>query len=118
MFGKKKTKDTSPENYLDRIPVKNIEWEKDEKDHIFLLKEKSKTKLMKKLIGLFGKSQFFRIHLDELGTATWLLIDGKRSIYVISNALKEQFAEKIDPAEQRVAAFMVMLKKSDFINFV
>ena len=117
MLGKKKTNDTPQENYLDRIPVQNIDWEKDEKDHIFLLKEKSKKKLMKKLIGLFGKSQFFRIHLDELGTATWLLIDGKRSIHEISNVLKEQFGEKIDPAEQRVAAFIAMLKKSDFITF-
>ena len=117
MIGKKKTKDTPQENYLDRIPVKNIEWEKDEKDHVYLLKEKSKKKLMKKLIDLFGKSQFFRIHLDELGTSTWMLIDGKRSIYDISNSLKEQFGEKIEPAEQRVAAFIAMLKKNGFITF-
>ncbi len=117
MFGKKKNNDTPQENYLDKVPVKNIEWEKDDREHVYLLKEKSKKKVMKKLIGMFGKSQFFRIHLDELGTATWMFIDGARSIYEISNLLKEAFAEKIEPAEQRVAAFIAMLKKNDFITF-
>ncbi len=115
MSGKKVKKNESQENYLDKVPVKNIEWEQDETDKVYLLKEKSKTKLMKKLIDLFKKSQFFRIHLDELGTATWLLIDGNRTIYDISNQLKETFAEKIEPAEQRVAAFIAMLKKNGFI---
>lgn len=109
----KKTK----ENYLDRIPVKNIDWEKDEQGKVYLVKEKTRNKLLKKIIDLFDRRQFFYIHLDDLGTAAWLLCDGRRSIFEISRQMQTEKGETFNQAEIRVAQFFAMLNKNKFITF-
>ncbi len=106
------------ENFFEHIPVRNIEWDKDEKERVYLIKEKSKKKFMKKIIWFFNKSQVFKIHLDELGTSAWLLIDGKRNVYEIIQEMKKNHEGKFDQAEQRVSNFFILLKKNKFVDFI
>ena len=99
------------------IPLKNIEWEEGEEGRIFLLKEKSKNKLMKKLFDLFGKRQYFRIHLDDTGTFVWNNINGKNSIKELGNLLKiRETGNAFPQAEMRVEKFILMLLKNKFIK--
>ena len=77
------------DNILDYVPVQNCPWDKDEKGKVYLIKEKTKSKLLKKIIGWLGRSQDFHIHLDELGTAAWLQADGQRTILEISAILRQ-----------------------------
>lgn len=105
------------DNFLDYVPVRKVEWEREENGKVYLIKEKSKNKLMKKIIDLFNKSQFFNIHLDKLGTSAWLLIDGKRSVYEINEKMKEEFGEDLYQAEQRLCLFFTLLKKNKFVDF-
>lgn len=106
------------ENFLEHIPVRNIEWDKDEKQRVYLIKEKSKKKFMKKIIWFFNKNQAFKIHLDELGTSAWLLIDGKRNVYEIIQEMKKNHEGNLDQAEQRVSNFFILLKKNKFVDFI
>jgi len=108
----------SRDNFLEYIPVRNIEWDKDEKERVYLIKEKSKKKFMKKIIWFFNKSQAFKIHLDELGTSAWELIDGKRNVYEIIQEMKKSHEENLDQAEQRVSNFFILLKKNKFVDFI
>lgn len=106
------------ENFFEYIPVRNIEWDKDEKERVYLIKEKSKKKFMKKIIWFFSKSQVFKIHLDELGTSVWLLIDGKRNVYEIIQEMGKNHKDNLDQAEQRVSNFFILLKKNKFVDFI
>lgn len=63
------------------------------------------------------KSPHFRIRLDELGSAVWLKIDGKRNVEEICNLLTEELGEKIHPAEERVTKFLSLLYKQGFVTF-
>jgi hypothetical protein len=103
------------DNILDYIPLQNCQWGTDEKGHVFLIKEKTKNKLLKKVIGWLGRSQDFHIHLDELGTAAWLHTDGQRTILEIGAILRLELAEKIEPAEIRLARFFAMLARDRFV---
>jgi len=114
----KKSEIKYKENFLEYIPVRNIEWDKNEKERVYLIKEKSKKKFMKKMIWFFNKSQVFKIHLDELGTSSWLLIDGKRTIYEIIQEMKKNYEGKLDQAEQRVSNFFILLRKNKFVEFL
>ncbi len=99
------------------VPVKNIEWEVGENKRIFLLKEKTRNKLMKKLIDLFKKNQYFRIHLDDTGTFVWKNINGENSIKDLGNILREHNNEKdFTQHEKRVEIFVLMLLKNKFIK--
>jgi hypothetical protein len=103
------------DNILDYVPVQNCQWGTDEKNKVYLIKEKTKNKLLKKIIGWLGRSQDFHIHLDELGSAAWLQADGQRTILAIGLILKQTFAEKIEPAETRLAHFFVLLARDHFV---
>lgn len=104
-------------NFLDYIPVKNIDWKQDEEGKVYLVKERTKNKFVKKLIDWFKRDQFFYIHFDDLGTAAWLAIDGRRTVARIGQLMKEQFGEDLEQPARRVAHFMGMLKRNDFIDF-
>jgi len=105
------------DNILEYVPIQNCPWGTDEKGMVFLIKEKTRNKLLKKIISALGRSQDFHIHLDELGTAAWLQADGQRTILEISTRLKETFAQKIEPAEARLAHFFVMLSRDRFVRW-
>lgn len=105
------------ENILDYVPVQNCPWDRDAKGNVYLVKEKTRNRLLKKIIGWLGRSQDFHIHLDELGTAAWLQADGRRTIFAIAAVLKEQFPAGIEQLESRLAKFFAMLARDGFVRW-
>jgi hypothetical protein len=105
------------DNFLDYVPVQNCPWERDQDGKVYLIKEKTKRKILKKIIGWLGRSQDFHIHLDELGSAAWLAADGRRSILEIRAALPPGGAGGIEQAEPRLAKFFAMLARDGFIRW-
>ena len=105
------------DNILEYVPVQNCQWGTDEKGKVYLIKEKTKNKLLKKIIGGLGRSQNFHIHLDELGSAAWVQMDGQRTILAISLILKQAFAEKVESAETRLAHFFALLARDRFVRW-
>ena len=72
---------------------------------------------MKKLIDLFHKEQYFKIHFDETGTFVWNHIDGSRSVKDLGMILKKYDSQgDIPQAEERVEKFILMLLKSNFVK--
>lgn len=53
---------------------------------------------------LFNKPKVSQIHLDEMGNFIWPLMDGKRTVYDISQLVKEEFGEKAEPLYNRPGA--------------
>lgn len=111
-------KDKIPDNILESVPIKNIEWDKDENGIVYLIKEKTSNRLLKKIIDLFNKDQSFKIHLDKTGSRVWKKIDGKKSVLAICKELKNEFGEEFFMAEERVSFFISLMKKNRFVDFV
>jgi len=105
------------DNFLDFVPVQNCPWDKDGQGHVYLIKEKTRNKLLKMIIGGLGRSQDFHIHLDGLGSAAWLAADGQRSILDIGVILKQGGAGAIASAEPRLAKFFAMLARDGFVRW-
>ena len=108
----------SQENYLDKVPQKNIDWGADDSGRIYIIKEKTRSKLLMKLINLFEKDHYFHINFDDVGTAVWKLIDGKRDLYQIGLELKKQFGKELVQVENRVSIFCAMLQRNKFITYI
>ena len=102
------------DNILDYVPVQNCPWDKDSQGKVYLIKEKAKNKLLKKIITWAGRSQDFHIHLDELGSAAWLAADGRRSILAIAALLQQQGTGEVAQVEPRLAKFFAMLARDGF----
>ena len=103
-------------NYLSRIPKRNetISWKEDEKG-VITLEIENKGVMNRICQKLFKKPKISYVHLDELGSFVWLLIDGKTNIGDMGVSVKEHFGEKAEPLYEKLAKYFQILKSYNFI---
>ena len=117
IFGRKKSGPTPDVNLLELVPEQLVDSTRDDEGIVTILGPRFKTGFMKNLIGSRMKSPYFKIALDDIGTAVWENIDGTRNIGEIAEILKEKFGEKIEPVNDRLAMFFTQLEMSRFILY-
>ncbi|MBO5321097.1 MAG: PqqD family protein [Clostridia bacterium] len=103
-------------NYLDLVPQINggLNWNKDENNIVTL--EIENTGLFNRIAQkVFKKPKISYVHLDELGSFVWLLIDGKRNISDIGASVKEHFGEEAEPLYEKLSKYFQILKSYNFV---
>jgi len=58
-----------------------------------------------------------RIRLDEVGSATWLLLDGRRTVDEVAELVRERFGDAVEPAEERIGTFVRTLRYQGFLAY-
>jgi hypothetical protein len=107
-------------NSLDLTPLRLLEHTAGEGAKVSLLLPRFQGTIWKPLFQPRNQRKFIPIKLDNFGSATWLLIDGKSSVAEISNKLREQFPGDLQPGddtETRVANFIFLLYDQRYITF-
>lgn len=61
------------------------------------------------------KNPYFRIKLDEIGSAVWEMCDGEKTVREIGECLHQRFKDKIEPVYDRLAVFLQTLERNRFI---
>ena len=111
-------KNIKEENYLEKKPIsKNgLNWSKDENGNVTLEMENKgvANRIMQKLI---KKPKISYIHLDEMGSFIWPLMDGERDILEIGKFVEEHFGEKANPLYERLSQYFKTLEKYNFIEY-
>lgn len=104
------------ENYVERIPVTNKNWELLEDGIVEITVENTGfyNTLAQKL---FKKPRFSFIKLDKFGSFVWQNIDGKTSIYEIGQKLKVKFPKESDKLYERLCAFIKILERNNYVKF-
>ena len=106
------------ENYLEKIPVRktDIECSTDE-NNIVTLKVENKGAMNYLFQKLLRKPRYSYIHLDEMGSFVWPLIDGEKDIFAIGKEVEKHFGEKANPLYERLSQYFEILKNNNFIEF-
>ena len=104
-------------NMYEVIPRPCVLFETDSEGRITLLKPKFTSKFAHKYLAPLSKHKYYRIHLDDIGTAVWKRIDGKMSAGIIAEDIEKEFGEKVKPVYERVGTFLVQLKTAKFIEY-
>ena len=111
-------KNIKEENYLEKKPIcKNgLNWSKDENGNVTLEMENKgvANRIMQKLI---KKPKISYIHLDEMGSFIWPLMDGEKDILEIGKFVEEHFGEKANPLYERLSQYFKTLEKYNFIEY-
>ena len=104
------------ENYLDKVPqrAESLEWTTDENGIVTLFIE-NKGFFNKIAQKLFKKPKISYVHLDELGSFVWPIIDGEKDITALGVLVKEKFGEKAEPLYPRLAKFFQILESYGFV---
>ena len=111
-----KKKNISSQNYLEKVPLRHpdIDWTVDDKD-VVTLEIKNRGFFNTVAQKLFKKPKISYVHLDENGSFTWLLIDGKKDIIAIGKEVDAHFGEAAHPLYERLAKFFQILESYHFI---
>ena len=107
-------------NFLELTPVRILEYELREEDKVNVLLPRFKNEIARRMLKPPKKSDYIPIKLDAVGSAIWLMIDGKLRVSEICEELKTRFPEKMQPIEEtekRVTGFLSMLYQQRYISF-
>jgi len=104
-------------NYLELTPLRLYGEEISEENLVTILIPKFQNKFAVRFINPKLKSPMIRLKLDELGSAVWLLIDGKRKVEKIGQLLLDKFGNKIEPVNGRLTKFLTGLYEQRYITF-
>jgi len=114
----KKKKELISQNYLEKIPVRpeHIAWSADEAGIVTL--DIENTGLFNRIAQkLFRKPKVSHIHLDEMGSFVWPLLDGDKNIIELGKDVEEHFGEKANPLYERLAKYFQILDSYGFIEW-
>ncbi|NLG04707.1 MAG: PqqD family protein [Clostridia bacterium] len=105
-------------NFLDLIfhRREELKWEQNEQKNITLFIENRGifNRIAQKC---FKRPKVSQIHLDEMGSFVWPLIDGEHTVYHIATEVSAYFGEKAEPLYDRLVKYMQILEKQGFIFF-
>lgn len=114
----KKKKNVISQNYLEKIPVRpeTIKWSMDENGVVTLDIENTGVfnRVAQKLL---KKPKVSHIHLDEMGSFVWPLLDGNKNIIELGRLVEAEFGEKADPLYERLAKYFQILDSYQFIEW-
>lgn len=115
-MGKKDKKISA--NYLEKVPVKpqHINWSVEE-NGLVTLDIENKGIFNRIAQKLFKKPKISHIHLDEIGSFVWPLIDGKRDLLSLGKLVEKKFGEKAFPLNERLAKYFQILDSYGFVSW-
>ncbi len=97
-------------------PLRIAKWETTEDGKVVVLVPKFKNQFLAKWILPYLAKPFFRIKLDDIGSAIWQQCDGATSVAAIAQSLKEKFGGSVEPVDERINKFLNHLERGDLLS--
>ena len=115
MKRRQKVQELESTNLLELMPVRQAAWSEVEgKVVIERTKPQGFGRVREKLRYWLAIK---RIRLDERGSLAWKLMDGSTSVAEVAQALRDEFGEAVEPAEERAGRLVRMLHKEDLLAY-
>ena len=102
--------------FWNACPRRLLDWrDLDDRRCVVLRPKFGEGRIGRWLASKLGDS-FYRIRLDDVGTFIWKACDGETPLTEISERLREEFGERVEPAEERLARFVQSMLRSRMIG--
>ena len=112
-------KQENKENYLERIPKRPEKYAYTVgEDGIVTLHIENKGVFNKIAQKFFKKPKVSYVHLDEMGSFIWPVMDGEKDITEIGKLVEEKFGETAHPLYERLAKYFQILDSYGFVEWV
>lgn len=111
-------KNKKQENYLEKIPARpqTVNWNVDEND-IVTLEIENKGAMNRLAQKLLKKPKISYIHLDELGSFVWTVMDGESDIVALGEKVEARFGDDANPLYERLAQYFQILDSYGFVEW-
>lgn len=108
-------KNKNNENYLERKPMRNESLGWSAEGGTVTLEIENKGVFNRIAQKLFKKPKITYVHLDEMGSFIWPIIDGSKTIMDLGKDVEEKFGDEAKPIYERLAKYMMILDSYHFI---
>ena len=92
-------------------PRRLLEWQEDDGRCVLLRPRLGPSRFGRWAARQFGEPHY-RIRLDDVGSLIWKACDGHTSLADIVGRMRERFGARVEPADQRLAAFVRKMLKA------
>ena len=106
-----------PRNLLDLVPEQNYPFYTRDDGTVDVLVPRYGTNFIARALSSMFKNTPVRVHLDPVGTCTWNLCDGRRSVHEIGEHLHGEFGEKVEPLWDRLGLFFKQMENQRLIRW-
>lgn len=104
-------------NLLELAPVRTAEWEEVAGRVVVHRPTPTRRGPRSAFAWLLYSLAASRIRLDEMGSCTWLLLDGEHTVAQIAQQLRERFGDAIEPAEERLGRLILVMRREGLIAY-
>jgi hypothetical protein len=104
------------QNFLDLVPVRCVGSESADDGRTTLLRPKFPKGLLGRFVQPRLSKPFYKVHLDEIGSCVWGLVDGARNVGDIAAELERRLGPRVTPAHDRVCLFLRELEKGSMLR--
>lgn len=106
-------------NYLEKVPSRasHLSYTVDDTG-IVTLSYENKGVFNRIFQIILKKPKISYVHLDEIGSVVWPLIDGEKSIMELGAFVREKCGDRAEPLYERLAKYFQILESYRFIKFV
>ena len=107
-------------NFLELTPIRNRDYDFTEEGKVYIVVPKFDKQWMRNFFISGRRRKNVSVYLDDLGSHTWLEIDGNKNVGEICDILKNKLGKKLEPLEEvedRVTKFLSMLYQQRYIWF-
>jgi hypothetical protein len=105
------------ENLLEMIPLRVADWREID-DRVVVERPRPAARGWR---GLGERVSYLlsmrKIRLDERGSFLWHLVDGERSVAEVAEAMRLEFGEQVEPAEERVGHLIRLLRRERLLAY-
>jgi len=104
------------ENVLDKVPYRRVKGKTvDGKVRVVMPKFSKPWKL--KAARTLSLPEEVTINLDARSSAAWKIMDGKRTVREIGEAMHDEFGEKIEPLYPRLSYLLRIMEQNGLIGY-
>lgn len=104
------------EHYLDGKPLRNEKIPWSARDGQVTLEIENKGVWNRLFQKILKKPRISYVHLDEMGSFVWPLLDGEKTILEIGKAVEERFGDEAKPLYERLVKYFQILESYRFIS--
>jgi hypothetical protein len=104
-------------NLLAIAPVRTADWEERGGAVIVLRPKPQRHGIRRALDWLFYLMAARKIKLDEVGSFAWRRFDGGNTVAEVARALREEFGDRVLPAEERLGLLVRALRREELLGY-
>jgi hypothetical protein len=103
-------------NLLDLVPRRRADWS--EQGGIVVVSRQAPECWWRAPLAWIGyRMSVKRVRLDEVGSFVWKLLDGRQTVAQVAVALRTEFGERVEPAEERLGEMVRTLHDGGLVTY-